>query len=167
MSIETIGFFTLLVLALVAIALIRGNRPRVAKSRSVEPPASFDPSGKYKQKPLLTPWERRALLALREQIPPGFYVCPQVRLADMLSVGSGADLRTSVALSKITRKSVDFAIIELSSGSVRLVVELDDRTHDRADRKDRDRFVDGALRTAGVPIARFRPNDRLDVRGRF
>jgi hypothetical protein len=40
----------------------------------------------YRSKALLSAWKRRALLSIRGQIPVGFYVCPQVRLADMLCV---------------------------------------------------------------------------------
>jgi len=49
---------------------------------------SFAPRLPYERKPLLSAWERRALLSMRAQLPPGFYVCPQVRLADMGMRGS-------------------------------------------------------------------------------
>lgn len=147
----------LAVLAIVSFGLLVGRR-------GLRLPRAWSP---YSARPLLTPWERRALLALRAQIPRGFYVCPQVRLADMLSVaGSGAG-DYSPALARVASKSVDFAIIELETGRVALVVELDDRTHFRRDRRARDRLVAGVLDAAGVPLARFQPTERIDVRPHF
>ncbi len=39
--------------------------------------------------------------------------------------------------------------------SVQFVVELDDQSHVRSNRQDRDEFVDKALQAAGVPIYHF------------
>lgn len=114
-------------------------------------------------KPLLTAWERRALLVLRQQVPVGLYVCPQVRLADLVDAPSqGVNARH--ALGKIAGKSVDFAVIELISGRVVLVVELDDRTHSRPDRQARDRFVGRVLDEAGIRLKRVLPTENLDIR---
>jgi very-short-patch-repair endonuclease len=38
--------------------------------------------------------------------------------------------------------------------STRLVIELDDASHERSDRKDRDEFLERALKAAGVPLLR-------------
>ncbi len=117
----------------------------------------------YERKPLLTAWERRALLSIRAQLPVGFYVCPQVRLADMLRV-AGEDVPGQWrAVAKVASKSVDFAVVELTSGNVVLVVELDDQSHNRAERRDRDAFVDAALDRSGIPIRRFRPEMPIQV----
>ena len=43
------------------------------------------------------------------------------------------------------------------------VVQLDDRSHDRSDRRARDALVDAALRVAGIPIVRFKPGQRPEV----
>lgn len=145
----------LILLAALSCALILGRG-------HVRLPRAWSP---YAAKPLLTQWERRALLVLRAQVPRGFHVCPQVRLADMLSV-AGAGTYTP-ALSRVASKSVDFAIVELQTGRVALVVELDDKSHFTWDRRARDRFVAQVLDVSGVPLARFRPTDRLDVRPYF
>jgi hypothetical protein len=39
--------------------------------------------------------------------------------------------------------------------AVRRIVELDDKSHRREDRKRRDGFVDEALKSAGIPITRI------------
>ncbi len=152
----------LVLLAVLAGALIVGGRRKGGWSwPGAEAPSPYGP------KPLLSGWERRALLSLRQQIPTGFYVCPQVRLADMLIIpGNLAGGRTA-ALNRVSGKSVDFAIVRLDTGRVELVVELDDRSHAVAARRERDRFVNKVLETAGIPIIRFTPHQRLDVRDRF
>ena len=77
---------------------------------------SFNTSSPYAGKPLLTAWERRGLLSLRAQVPVGFYVCPQVRLIDMLTVAGGH----VEAFNQVVFKSADFAIIHLETGRVAL-----------------------------------------------
>ena len=53
---------------------------------------------------------------------------------------------------KIQAKCVDFVICEARAFAPRLVVELDDRSHDRADRRKRDAFVDDVLAAAGAVV---------------
>ena len=81
----------------------------------------------------------------------------------MLAVTARDPSARQTALNRVASKSVDFVIVDLASGDARLVIELDDRSHDRPDRRDRDALVDAALRVAGIPIARFRPGQRLDI----
>ena len=117
----------------------------------------------YRRKPVLSPWERKALPGLLRQLPPGCHLCPQVRLAELLAVTARDPSARQTALNRVASKSVDFVVVDLASGDARLVIELDDRSHDRPDRRDRDALVDAALRVAGIPVARFRPGQRLDV----
>ena len=118
----------------------------------------------YRSKPLLTAWERKVLPLLLEQLPPGCHLCPQVRLADLLAITTKDPSARTTALNRVASKSVDFAIVDLTTGAVRLVVELDDKTHDRPDRQARDGFVGEVLRAAGIPVARFRPRQPIDLR---
>lgn len=117
----------------------------------------------YRQKPVLSTWERKALPGLQRQLPPGCHLCPQVRLAELLAVTTRDPSARQTALNRVASKSVDFVVVDVASGNARLIIELDDRSHDRADRQARDALVDGALRAAGIPIVRFRPGQRLDI----
>ena len=121
----------------------------------------------YRRKPVLSPWERKALPVLLRQLPPGCHLCPQVRLADPLAITASDPRARTVALNRVSCKSVDFVVVDVASGNALLVVELDDRSHDRPDRQACDALVNDALRAAGIPIARFRPGQRIDVRGHF
>ncbi len=107
--------------------------------------------------------EHTALPTLLRQLPPGCHLCPQVRLADLLAVTARDPRARTVALNRIASKSVDFVVVDVASGNPLLVVELDDRSHDRSDRCARDVLVDAALRVAGIPIVRFKPGQRLEI----
>ena len=114
----------------------------------------------YQAKPLLSRWELRALAELRTILPAGYYACPQVRLADLLTVGPRDPSRLQSALNYVGLKSVDFAIID-TSGRVVLVIELDDRSHEQTDRRQRDRMVGCVLDRCGIPLERVRPCQAL------
>lgn len=110
----------------------------------------------YGRKPLLTRWELAALGEMRHELPASLHICPQVRLADLVAVRPAETGEHRAALNRVASKSVDFAVID-TAGQVLLVVELDDRTHERADRRERDRLVDAVLGQCGVPVRRVRP----------
>lgn len=117
----------------------------------------------YQPKPLLSAWELRALAEIRMDLPAGYYACPQVRVADLVRIKPSDISRRQSALNYVGLKSVDFAIID-EAGRVVLVVELDDKSHDRADRQQRDRLVDQVLRQCGIPIEHVCPGQRIGIR---
>ena len=145
---------TLIVGALIVLGLIALVR-LTAKPRAALP---------YRRKTVLSPWERKALPGLLRQLPAGTHLCPQVRLADLLAITAGDPSARQTALNRVACKSVDFVVVDLASGDALLVVELDDRSHARPDRQARDAFVNEVLRVAGVPVARFRPGQAIDLR---
>jgi len=116
----------------------------------------------YQVKPLLSSWERRTLASICAELPRGYYACPQVRLADFIETRVRDPARHRAALNRVAQKSVDFAVVDFA-GSVVLVVELDDRSHGRADRARRDQQVNAVLARCGVPLLRVRPGQRVDV----
>ena len=128
-------------------------------NRPAEPKAAAQ-RGDITAKVLMTPWERMALAELIRTLPHGMHVCPQVRLADMIEIRV-RDRYKSI-LYAIASKSVDFAIVD-QTGAVILVIELNDKTHNQPDRVERDIFVRQTLDNVGIPLAVFKPNERIDV----
>lgn len=122
----------------------------------------FNPAD-YRAKPLLSAWEAKALAQLQADLPVGFTACPQVRLADAISVVVRDPSLRTAALNRVASKSLDFAIID-QRGRVALATELDDRSHDRPDRQQRDQLVDAVLKHCSAPIKRIRPGQKIDVR---
>lgn len=93
---------------------------------------------------------------------PGGVVMAQVVLTAILEVdvprgergGGGGAGAAQTARNRIDRKVVDFVVCEAGTMRVLAAVELDDRSHARADRVKRDAVVEGALKAAGVPLVR-------------
>lgn len=88
-------------------------------------------------------------------LPDGYVMMAKPRIADMLFVPRGT--KGSWAFqNKIQSKHVDFLICDTQTMTPRLVIELDDKSHDRSDRQERDNFVDEAFRVAGIAIVHVR-----------
>jgi very-short-patch-repair endonuclease len=65
------------------------------------------------------------------------------------------------ALRHIGEKSVDFVLCDKAYISPRLVIELDDKTHEQPKRQERDKEVECILKEVGLPLL------RLENHGRF
>ena len=120
-----------------------------------EPKGDF--KGCYEKRLLLTKREWSAYMKLQPALESeGFRICPKVRLFDLIEPKKGAGQRRRQLLqNKIQSKHVDFVICDTEMRA-RLILELDDSTHDRADRQERDKFVDSILTDCGYQIIRSR-----------
>ncbi len=79
----------------------------------------------------------------------GLQVLTKIRLADLIDVNQGLTKQEwNVYFSKIKSKHIDFAIAD-SNMNIITLIELNDSSHERIDRIERDNFVANALRTAG------------------
>ena len=121
---------------------------------------------RYQLKPLLSPWERKTLRSLQEQIPAGFYLCPQVRLADFIRINADTG-RYPEALNRVSGKSVDFVVVRQRDAMPVAAIELDDRTHAEIRRQDRDHFVNELMEALGIPLMRFTPYVPSDITSIF
>lgn len=107
----------------------------------------------YRRAELLTRYEAAFYKELRRCAERrGLHVLAKVRMADLISVQSGTRDYQSW-FNRISQKHADFVLCDPKDLEAALVVELDDKTHDRPDRRARDRFVDSAYAAAGIPIA--------------
>lgn len=103
---------------------------------------------------LLRPGERAFLPALRQACGERSLIFAQVQLSKLIYPRAGIP-KWQTYQNKIDRKSVDFVLCDPSTLRVQLVIELDDRTHTREDRKERDDFVNRALAAAGLKLLRI------------
>jgi len=83
-----------------------------------------------------------------------YYVFPQLHLSTLL-LSKGQDWYG--ARGHITQKSVDFVICDKAYIKPLLAIELDDSSHERAGRQDRDAEVERIFKEVGLPLLRF-PN---------
>lgn len=116
---------------------------------------------KYKRRNFfMTRAEHECYDALVETVGQEYYIFAQVHLSTLIDhTVQGQDWRA--ALAHINRKSVDFVLCDKVYISPKLAIELDDKSHERLDRQDRDREVERILRGADIPLL------RLENRGVF
>lgn len=102
---------------------------------------------------LFTPAERSFFGVLETLDHEGLTLTTKVRLADVFSIRKGLDRgEWQRALNRVVAKHVDFLLIRKSDGRPVLGIELDDASHQRAERKQRDRFVDEVFAAARLPL---------------
>lgn len=122
----------------------------------------------YIKKPLLTNREQQEYLILREAAEKrNLRICPKVRLLDLVEPKSNAKNYHGL-LTRVMSKHVDFVICNRDM-EVICIIELDDTTHLRQDRMERDQFVDEVLKGTGYKIIHtwaIEPDifDFLDIR---
>lgn len=82
-----------------------------------------------------------------------FTVLSKVRLADIAKVNPTLDnTEWWSKFGKVKSKHIDFALAKKENLDIVLVIELDDSTHSKSDRIERDAFVDSVFREIGIPI---------------
>tara|TARA_Y100000588_G_scaffold224196_1_gene238162 strand:- start:8 stop:517 length:510 start_codon:yes stop_codon:yes gene_type:complete len=104
---------------------------------------------------LLSKAERSFLGVLEQVVGANYRIMVQVRLADVIEVKGGTK-NGQGARNRIQSKHLDFVACDPNDLSIKFAVELDDSTHKRADRQERDAFLDQAMKAAGVPLYRFK-----------
>ena len=102
---------------------------------------------------LLTAAERLFYGVLVEAVANRHLICPKVRLADLLLIRKGTQRRQKY-FNKIQAKHVDFVLADPQTLRPLLAIELDDASHQRRSRQERDTFVEMACDAAGLPILR-------------
>jgi hypothetical protein len=102
---------------------------------------------------LLTLAEKNFYRVLEAAAGDRYVIFAQVRLADVLLIRKGAANRQRW-LNRINSKHLDFVLCDPEKISPLLGIELDDASHERPDRQERDKFVDEALKVAGLPCLR-------------
>ncbi len=137
------------VLVLLGILKILSFRPVKSGKRSIGFPYNKNPN-------FLTPAESSFFRVLEKAVGDKLRVFVKVRMADVIKVRYGLSrMDKGIAFNKIKSKHLDFVVCGAEDLDVRFAVELDDSSHRKSNRQDRDKFVDKALDAAGVPIFHF------------
>jgi len=102
---------------------------------------------------LFTPAERSFLGVLMQAVENDAQVFGKVRVADILATKKGMSAsERQTAFNKISSKHFDFILCSKKDLSVLCAIELNDSSHNSKKRKDRDVFLEGACKSAGVPL---------------
>jgi len=111
---------------------------------------------------LLTKSELHFYRTLKQAIPVGTLICMKVRMGDLITC-SDAQWRSGWG-PRVSAKHIDFVLIDAQTTAIKLAIELDDSTHrTNADRIARDKFVNKAFSTAGVPLLRVNTSRQYDI----
>ena len=107
----------------------------------------------YHTKYILTKPEYRFYLALKPIMDAKSYlICPKVGLKDMFEVNAGTKDRQAY-FRKIAQKHIDFLICDSNLRPL-FAIELDDKSHNREEVKEKDKFKDSLFNSAGLPLYR-------------
>ena len=109
----------------------------------------------------ITPSEHEFYNALSKAVGDTYLIFTQVHLPTIIDhkvVGQN----WKGAFSHINQKSVDFVLCDKAYISPKLAIELDDKTHQREDRIERDIEVERMLEEAGFPLLRIENHGRFN-----
>lgn len=98
---------------------------------------------------------------LIEAVGNDYYVFAQVHLPTIVNHTTKGQ-NWQGALSHINRKSVDFVLCDKNYISPKLVIELDDKSHQQSDRVSRDQELERILSEAGIPLLRLENHGHFD-----
>ena len=103
---------------------------------------------------LVTKSELKFYKSLSKAVQDDFQIFAMVRIADLLRVEKGNKHRRKW-LNKILAKHIDFVLCDPGSLKPLVCLELDDVSHQRPDRIERDKFVNLAFKSAQLPLLRI------------
>ena len=105
---------------------------------------------------LFTPAERSFLGVLDQVVGADFRVMGKVRVADVIAVQKGTPKAIwQRAFNRISAKHFDFVLCRKTDLKPVCVIELNDQSHAKDNRKARDAFLDGVCAAAGLPLLFF------------
>ncbi len=143
--------FLAIILILAAIAKRFGLLDSQNARQAGEPARGPSP---FKRAPsLLSNGELAFYRSLRAAVPAQTLIMAKVRLLDLINLPPGTPDRQSWN-NRVQSKHVDFVLCDARDLRPLLVIELDDKSHAREDRRTRDGLVDDILSTAGLPLHR-------------
>jgi len=146
----------LVVLALLVLQSIKGSRNKGTSSEKSEVLP-------YVLKRYLMSPAERSFFGVLEQVTDSskYYIFPQMLLSNIVDVEKGTESPRGFR-NKIDHKTIDFVLFDRNAISPVLAVELDDASHDREDRQERDAFVDHVLAKVGLPLLHVRAQAAYD-----
>jgi len=108
--------------------------------------------------------ERSFYGVLKQAVEGKAEVFAKVRVADVLMPAKGQGRSGwQKAFNKVSRKHFDFLVCNSSDLSVLCAVELDDKSHQKKSRQERDVFLTSACESANVPLVNVKAQASYSV----
>ena len=92
---------------------------------------------------------------LRNAVSDWAVVCPKIPLSDLFYVKTSDNSKFRTYTNKIDRKHLDFLLCDPKSMRPLLGLELDDKSHQRKDRQERDDLVENIFKVTKLPLVRM------------
>lgn len=108
----------------------------------------------YSLKPaLFSPAERSFLGVLEQAIGKHYQIFGKVRIADVVATKRGlSSSNWQTAFNRINAKHFDFVLCNRDNLAVVCAIELNDKSHQKDSRRQRDAFVIEVCRAIGLPL---------------
>lgn len=97
---------------------------------------------------LITETERGYLKAIKNSLPYGYFVQPQVNLASIIQKNGGGKFQNELF------RNIDACVFDLSYKPI-LLIEINDNSHNYAHRRERDIKVRNICEEAGIQLITF------------
>jgi len=151
-TLETLSFLNValmfVVVLLAYIILIGLTKGATSAKQDIDSMAVWP----YVPRELMTAPERELFVRLRQALPE-YLIFSQVQLCRMIEVDPNEDKQAW--FNRINRMSVDFVVCAPDGAKILAAIELDDSSHERADRLKADVKKDKALQSAGIRMIRW------------
>jgi hypothetical protein len=146
------------------ILMIAGGRKRSWKKRH---DTNYEPSqavnNGYRVVPsLLTDSELEFYRVLTQAVDVDHVVQSKVRIADLITVNQSVRAWQKT-FNQIASKHADFVVCDKNTLRPLVVIELDDSSHAKLDRQQRDQFVNDVYSIAGIPIVHIPTSSRYHL----
>lgn len=162
------AYFTLLISGLIAVSIIiivgllwqTIRRKAASGSTSIDAPSNVPVT----QRSILTAGEAKFFHVLQDAVGLQYTILPQLSLWTIVN-SPVKDRRIAASFrNQISLKRVDFVLVDPATLKTQMVIELDDRSHERENRMTRDAFVAGVLNRAGIKLVRIPAASSYDSR---
>ncbi|MEW6029311.1 MAG: DUF2726 domain-containing protein [Chloroflexota bacterium] len=100
----------------------------------------------------VSPAELNLFFNLKTAVGDSAHIFSKVKLSDLFYARTGDYGKNRSYTNRIDRKHVDFLLCDPKTLKPLLGIELDDKSHQRADRQERDDFVNHVFEAAKLPL---------------
>lgn len=118
--------------------------------------------------PLFTKAELNFYRYLIKVVDNRALVFGKVRIADVIQPKESIKgAKRVTALSKIAQKHFDFVLVNPHTSQILAAIELNDKSHDRKDRVERDKLVRDAMKSSNIPLIEVPAGKTYDLANLF
>lgn len=131
----------------VVIALIADRLILKKKAGSKE---KYDLSRYYLKNSIVTPIEKWMYNIIKDELTEEYFVAPKVGIKDFVGVKKGNNYMKYFG--HIAQRHIDFLVCKKDTLSPAFGIEIDDTSHERQNRKDRDQENDQIYNAIGIKV---------------